>query len=412
MTQTRRNPKARYVLPDVVNPPGTRCFSVPVPDNVFHVAAFLGQIKALASAYSWQDDQDHTALLVAAVWKDIFDGLEGCDVQTLLRMSGDCQWIEYSYDNGVSWSQLVNVNTCANAAITEAISDGVLTGPGQQPAGGEVPSNDCWIYNVELQANSRWLCPVPVESGYTVAVENANGGWADGNTITAVWACPNGTAYVLGACYGAIDTDPNDPVPTVSHMRLIGFCDDIYMDMYNTTYEVPDGTPQSHFFLQANDSSLSDNQGSIRCKVTVCNYHLWCYEWDFTTSQQGFVTQYGTTYETGQGFVDGSQPDGAYIYKTDLPEYVAEKVEIEFNENWGGNNPGVYAGDVYPPETYELSSGASGTTVIVMNGELSGTTLSIGADRWVGNVQHFGTIRLAKVRLFGAGINPFGDDNC
>jgi len=83
---TRRNPPARYALPADPEPAAYRSFCVNVPDEPMHIAAFLGQIKALASAYAWADDDDHTALLAANAWKPTFDDVSqfkaSCGQQT------------------------------------------------------------------------------------------------------------------------------------------------------------------------------------------------------------------------------------------------------------------------------------------------------------------------------------------
>jgi len=81
----RRNPRAKWTLPDVINPLETMCVQIQVPKERFHIAAFRGALLNLASAAQWADDPDHTAKLVANVWRDVInsmtevcDGLTGC----------------------------------------------------------------------------------------------------------------------------------------------------------------------------------------------------------------------------------------------------------------------------------------------------------------------------------------------
>jgi len=71
----RKNPPARYALPDVLRPSDSKCYQISVPNDLKHIAAFQGQIKALASAYLWADDPDHNALLAAEAWKPVFEDL-------------------------------------------------------------------------------------------------------------------------------------------------------------------------------------------------------------------------------------------------------------------------------------------------------------------------------------------------
>lgn len=100
---TRKNPPARYTLPDVPVPSTFRCYQVNVPDDPMHIAAFQGQIKALASAYTWQNDPDHTALLAASAWQPIFDGICldpspcGIEVPSILCISGSFADDTYGY---------------------------------------------------------------------------------------------------------------------------------------------------------------------------------------------------------------------------------------------------------------------------------------------------------------------------
>jgi len=100
---TRRNPPARYTLPEVPQPETFRCYQVKVPDDPMHIAAFQGQIKALSRAYSWANDDDHTALLCAEAWRPIFDELClapdpcGVGVPLILCISGSFADDDYDF---------------------------------------------------------------------------------------------------------------------------------------------------------------------------------------------------------------------------------------------------------------------------------------------------------------------------
>jgi len=99
----RKNSPARYSLPDVLQPSDSKCYQVPVPNDPKHIAAFQGQIKALASAYSWADDPDHNALLAAGAWLPVFDDIClspdpcGTSVPGILCISGSFQDDSYSF---------------------------------------------------------------------------------------------------------------------------------------------------------------------------------------------------------------------------------------------------------------------------------------------------------------------------
>ena len=78
--------KHGYLLPTIVNPDRI-CIQLEIPNEQFHILAFWGQLEALGSAMSWDNDPDHKALPVSAVWRDVYkvardnfygDGCMGC----------------------------------------------------------------------------------------------------------------------------------------------------------------------------------------------------------------------------------------------------------------------------------------------------------------------------------------------
>jgi len=62
-----------YPLPVPVDDGSRLCVVVRIPNIAGHRQAFLGAVAELTHAYSWGNDDDHTALLVAALWKNIWD---------------------------------------------------------------------------------------------------------------------------------------------------------------------------------------------------------------------------------------------------------------------------------------------------------------------------------------------------
>jgi hypothetical protein len=59
-----------YLLPDVIDPERIR-LCIEIPNDLNHIIAFWGAIQALQHPYNWQNDENHTALEVGAVWKDV-----------------------------------------------------------------------------------------------------------------------------------------------------------------------------------------------------------------------------------------------------------------------------------------------------------------------------------------------------
>lgn len=410
----RRNKPARYVLPETVEPPGTKCFTIHVPNEKNYLAAFRGQMEALARAYAWGDDDAHTALEAAARWRYVLDGMGDCGVPDIqFRQPSFCE-LQYSVDGGTTWLHAGNFADCASSKILDAIADGTISAGAQQSPGGSVPANECHTYHVTLAANQRWICPVPVSAGYSVIVQDAKGGWSDSNTVLSSWFCPQGTLFSLGECGGTYSpTQPTDPNQNAAHMRLVGVYDTSWFDAYNTTTSIPEGVSSTNLYLQANDGSLSDNAGSITFTVIVCNVR-WCYQWDFTTgNDRGWIPRYYTVMNNnGWSDTDNAQYDAVYIDIGNLPAYTADTLELEFLDDWVGSSPRIYYANVQQPQQYNGYSNLNGTKKISIPISMSGEALAIAADRSVGGNQYFGTQRLQIVRLMGGGINPFGTSNC
>jgi len=267
----RRNPPAKWVLPAVVNPPGRLCIQLQIPDERFHRAAFWGALLDLAAAYKWADDEAHTAKDVAKVWRRVIDqavftpcpdpdagwGISLEDFMSQqIRISPDdsCIIQMWCIDH---WEDWYNPTQCFAGGVTQPP-------PTEPPALGS-----CNTYFVTLAGNSQWVLPFPVNAGDTITVSEASGGWSDG---TINWYCPNGGFYTLGACGAGSAPVGTDPIPTSSHMKLIGRIGaSTYVNVYNTTYEVLTGVSDEQFLFQANDSSLEDNQGSVTFKVVACH---------------------------------------------------------------------------------------------------------------------------------------------
>jgi len=313
--------RARYTLPDVVNPTTSVCFAVNVPNDVYHIAAFKGQIMALARAYSWANDTAHTAKDVAAVWSDIFDNLEACEMVNIRLKPTDFCTLQLTLDGGLTWTDVADFSACAAAAAVDeigaAIDRGDLSGGGQQPGQGTGVPSQCYDYDITLHASDRWLAPIALEASDTIEISQEHGAWWDGNILFG-WNCPDGQPFVLGTCApSGSRTESTDPIPTLSHMRIIGNLPadttTPYFDLYNTLYTVPFGVPQGDLYVQANDSVLPDNQGSINLHVQICKGG-WTSFLDFQLNDYGFLPSTDVavqspvpTWVAGQGWQDALQ---------------------------------------------------------------------------------------------------------
>jgi len=268
---SKAKPIARYTLPDVVNPAKTICYQIEVPDNLFHRAAFFGQIYKLASAVAWDNDASHTALDVAAVWWDIFNNIKECStpqtsgaggadegMELLIRQNPDNPCILETSINGTDWCAFADFSKCVGGPSQPGSGS-----PQPTPGGGQV------CYHATLSANEQWLLPTPVNTGDTLVISNVQGAWADGS---GSWYCPNGQNFVLFLCAGATVTGPSDPLNTQPHGSLIAKIDTTWNEVGNgATLTVPSGVVNKTVTFQMNDPSLSDNSGQLTFDVCVTN---------------------------------------------------------------------------------------------------------------------------------------------
>lgn len=284
---------ARYTLPDIVDPGEYRCFTIRVPKEKFHLAAFRGQLLELASARAWGNDTFHTALAVAAVWRRLLDevtefdcdlppgsftpmGVEGAE-DNLIRQNPDNPCLLETSINGTDWCPFADLSLCTPA--------------GSQPGSGSSqpsPGGGDQCYNARLQASNKWLLPFQVNTGDVIAISDTTGAWTDGSGL---WQCPNGQSYFLGACTGTTALNGADPAPTIPHASLIAKIGSVYYAAYNTSITVPAGITAANVEFQINDASLSGNYGEVSFKACVTNNAATTWEqvFDFTQSDHGWL---------------------------------------------------------------------------------------------------------------------------
>lgn len=182
---SKRNPRARWTLPETINPEARRCYIIRVPDERYHVAAFLGALLDLASGMQWADDAEHKAREVALVWRDVIDEM---------LTNEDCAVFQPCSDSNVPFVDEV---------------DG------------------CQRFTIHIKAGDFMPLPTFVRPGDTLEVINVHGVWRDG--ITFVSDTMNWWNYEAGEYNNpltAAPTSAGDIVPTVPHMGLLARFDD------------------------------------------------------------------------------------------------------------------------------------------------------------------------------------------
>lgn len=305
----RRNPPAKWVLPDVVDPPERVCFTIEVPKNLYHIAAFRGALLSLASATKWADDVDHTAKLVADVWKVCVDNVRACSpceednnqgvtledlLSQQIRISPDdsCIIQMWCIDH---WEDWYNPQEC------------IVRGSTQPPPAGSNPvSGETVEVCLPLQANGKVILPYTVSGGYKLTITNVAGATSDG---TAFWFCGDGGGYVVGGCTAPGTHEVGDPSAVAYHMSIIAYIDGVYYPT-NAPIIIPPDVVDAEVTFQVNDGSLNDNNGSLSFCVEVANQNqeLNSHVFDFTISEQGFqdaaVGVYNGVYVPGVGWTN------------------------------------------------------------------------------------------------------------
>jgi len=405
--------KAVWTLPLNVHPAKSVDWCIPVPDDPYYRAAFWGALLNLASAYNWQDDPDHTAKEVALVWRDIIDGLERCLDEPTIKVIQEwseemCLRCNIRFHDGV-----LQVLDCGQWVDVDGQSDGLVPGGAVQPGSGSRPAiGQSTCYEVLLNANNQWQLPFAVNDGDTVTISNIDGAWSDG---TALWTCPDGTPFVLGQCFGARGHATGDPDGTLYHMQLLAKVGSVYYSGTDGAFTIPGGTGTQNLILQANDADLGDNRGSIRLKICVENggtppIENWCYTFNFTLSDYGWIGVADTEWAAGEGWHGGSPTFDRDFVGYTFPSVInLTRLVMEFDAGIPQALVWICLDDI----TLSCSSTPAtlGATVIDQDygSGVSVSSISLGtedaaSDDFWGN--------LIRVTMYGTGDNPFGPSNC
>jgi len=410
--KNRATETARFSLPETVNPTDFVCYKVPVPNDPYHIAAFKGSIYKLGRAFSWANDESHTAIDVAAVWMDIFNNLEECEMISFRQLES-CV-LEYSTDGGSTWDVAYDGAACVREGIVDAIHDGTLSGGSQPPAGGDGTPGVCYTYHVTLHGNDRWNSPLPVDNSDVITVSNVQGAWWNGN-IGNGWFCGDGESYRLGFCLGTGHiTGSGNPIPSANEMRLIGNIPGEsvpFFDMFNESHVVSGLGAPDDFFLQANDATLTDNQGALTFDVEICKDAGYIHLFEFSVSEQGWVVR-----ESGEGSWNSSgyweAGTSRLVIEIDIPSGSGNIRAIEAVDYDYTRGTGFTQGKIV------LYNGA--TNVAERNATYEGTALSSrldGLDNQGTKVQlnywrngdgnSTGVMVLRRFKIEGRGPDPF-----
>jgi hypothetical protein len=423
----RKRITGRYVLPEVVNPPDRICFRVEVPNERYHIAAFMGQLYALASAASWQNDESHTALDVAKVWWGVFNTLHLCNdvpinsgadegIELMIRQNPSNPCLLETSINGTDWCVFADLSLCVAGSSQPG------SGSPQPP-----PNGGSQCYNARLTASGKWLLPFQVTTGDLITISDVSGAAADGS---GRWYCPNGQNYFLGACSGAISTNSGDPLNTVGHMRLIASIGSVYYDAYNASITVPAGVTGANVEFQVNDPSLSDNFGEFTFKACVTNNSAgnWTHIFDFATNDYGWIPETVTVGTPGLWVASSGwqaqhiqSPSANYYNMAWIKKTIGSRTLTSFeilydvsghatNQSTTNDAVVLWAGATQLKVVSFASLVDGNGQTLRWDGVQAGVTIprvSLASSYYVPGATYAGTATIRKITISGTGTDPF-----
>jgi len=416
---------AKWVLPDVVNPDTHTDWCIPVPNDRFHRAAFLGALAALGSAYNWSDDPDHKAKDVAKVWRDIADNLAKCQDQPSITYFTEWEDDDMSLHCNIRWQagklQVTNGCDCDGAPIwVDVCSDGsdgtpdsvIQQDSGTRPTPG---AQDC--FNRTLHVGNSWVIPFGIQNGDVIEVTNRQGAWSSNGLG---WVCTDGTPFALGSCSGAPYHDGADPDATLYHGQLM-------LTIGAVNYSLTDGPITLSGLTGLNQGVVTGNLtpgagagGDISFKLCVTNgstppIGTWCYYQDFTLSPYDwYARDLGSgplaIWQAGTGWVPNAGVNASAIYI----ERVSDPTDISGADAWyifagdtSGTDLGIGSNTVGIIEVDPLSSSG---VVQTASGDVSVPGMDVYRVGMTGSADS--TMAITALEWRGTGTNTFGSSNC
>jgi len=349
---SKRYPRAKWILPDVVDPTTHKCYTISVPNDRFHIAAFLGALQDLGSAMQWADDEAHTAKDVALVWRDVIDNL--CAEET----DEDC---------------------CMQCS------------PVNKPFLDPLELGETKKLQVVVEAGEFQLLPIILHARQSLTISDMRGQWRDSTyhpeiECTSNWETPTGLIISAGGAAPA-DTFITDVLPEVPHMKLImrvNVCGTLsYHDLDDPiTYTVPESVGEEGVFIEFLGNCPLDINNEIASGFL--GYGMVCFKAivsDANYCPQVFIDfeeDPPTTYELINGTIVETSPIGeGAACRGDSISSVSKEVEIAIaTEDCTARD---YA------FTYYVQNGSSpiGMSTTWFLRRENGTVIDFGNESWV-----------------------------
>jgi len=95
-----------FQIPEVIDPPKTRCIQLQIPDDETWITNFVGILAQPMYWFNWQRTGDTSGKQCADVWTLLYDKIDwsnmSCCTEPLKRMNADGS-ISVSFDDGATW---------------------------------------------------------------------------------------------------------------------------------------------------------------------------------------------------------------------------------------------------------------------------------------------------------------------
>lgn len=434
MTSEKQRNKG-YRLPSPIDGYPLTCVRFQIPDNPFYRAAVRGAVYELSKWFNWEKsytEGDTRARDAAEIFRTLLtETLEfgECTVFDIrLKPTDSC--IIQKYVDG-AWTDAIDLSVCADNRITSQFNDLFdnrlndvfppdnqpgSSQPGEQPGGSDPDPNECFELDLTVSATGRTLIPLPIRSGWTLEFSNVKGAWRQDDATGAPWYCAQGNLFLLGTCQGnPVAADGSFPVPTANKFELV-LCYPGSGGVHareGTSIEIPTGQPDGYYWLQINDTDLTDNAGEVSVHVLACNYNslAWCKLFNNTNwpmPERWFVDTNGSwdgTYWQGT-----TTPYGKNLnLHVRFPERMVTDVLLHIHRDNGQGFP-INQVAFWKDGVEQLRStqfnGFSGDFIQPVGDDVLCDEIEIYIDTYVGNVY------LIDCKIQGERSNPFGEDNC
>lgn len=434
MTPTAGSNFARYVLPDDPDPAGVCCVSVPVPDDPQWRAAFHGALWRLSLQTHWSRDEDYTAKVVAARWRQVWVEV------------GNSMGICTPSDNIMRVAINANFRLAMNVEFTANGLDGIA--PDRPDTFFDEDSGDA---GDDVQRRSNALCLACIDFVNSVADDAKSVAMTIGLTTTPVilpivWAIAPipGAIFVAGlvllnliAQFALNDEDLRRLVACCMYENLQGQaiteanfaasltgCGFDPLSDEEIIREILEAGVNDRGDYLAFVSVLGSFMGAVGEGVAECPCGLWEHTFDFEISDGGWKDRTADgrphgIWEEGVGWVSefdsqaGGPPADAerlYIEIEDVPNRTVVRVECQFVTSGGAAPTSTVAVAILEADQLqddEVVSPFDGdaTVVLIWDGEeqmdeIEVTMVSPSDD---GSEVYI----LKKVIVTGRGADPF-----